>query len=140
MWSGGGGRSAQSEYRLREMWGPLALLDVAIFTGRTHQIRVHLLEVGCAILNDDKYGGGRNGALRKFLRDGKDSGATRQWRQTWPDAEPRRQLTHLLEVYPGIFLHARQLAFQHPVTGQGMSFESELPDAWQQVRDTIPGR
>ena len=136
MWSGGGGRSAQSEYRLREMWGPLALLDVAIFTGRTHQIRVHLLEVGCAILGDDKYGGGRNGALRKFLRDGRDSGASRQWRTAWPEADTRRRLLELLESYTGIFLHARRLAFQHPVTKQGLSFESELPAIWRKIQAT----
>jgi len=139
MWSGGGGRPAVSEYRLREMWGPLALLDVAIFTGRTHQIRVHLLEVGCAILNDNKYGSGRNGSLRKFLRDGRDTGASRTWRATWPGEEQRQELRALLESYPGIFLHARHLAFSHPATGRHMSFESEPPDAWTMVEKLASG-
>ena len=99
MWAAGSGRSALTEYRTREEWGALALLDVAIHTGRTHQIRVHLLTVGAAILGDEKYGGGRNGSLRKFLRDGGGS-VNRRWKQAWPEAEPRRELLAVLEELP----------------------------------------
>src|SRR5687768_5859842 len=55
MWARGGGRQALTEYDLAEHWGPLTLLRVDIHTGRTHQIRVHLHEIGVAILNDYKY-------------------------------------------------------------------------------------
>ena len=134
MWAGGGGRSALTEYRLAEHWGPLALIDVAIHTGRTHQIRVHLTTVGAAIVNDDKYGGGRNGALRKYLRDGSDRSARRTWKQAWPEQEQRAALLALLEGYEGIFLHARRLSFIHPHTGERMEFLSAPPAAWDELR------
>lgn len=137
MWAGGHGKSALTEYRLAEMWGPLALIEVAIFTGRTHQIRVHLLEAGAAILNDDKYGGGRNGSFRKFLKSGGDRNARRQWKEAWPEADARTSLLELLEGYPGIFLHARRLAFTHPATGEQLEFTTEPPPAWREVAASV---
>lgn len=134
MWAGGGGRSALTEYRLAEHWGPLALIDLAIHTGRTHQIRVHLLTVGAAILNDDKYGGGRNGALRKYLKDGSDRSARRTWKAAWPEAEQRAELFELLEGYPGIFLHAKRLSFIHPHSGERLEFASAPPAVWDELR------
>jgi len=138
MWAGGMGRNALTEYRIAERWGPLALLDVAIHTGRTHQIRVHLLTVGSCILGDDKYGGGRNGSFRKFLREGSDHSARRTWKQAWPEAETRRRLLDLLAAYPGIFLHARRLSFVHPHTGERLEFTAELPEVWRQLQTLTP--
>lgn len=52
-----GGQSARSEYRLLEQYGDeAALLQVTIFTGRTHQIRVHMAAVGHPVLADMLYG------------------------------------------------------------------------------------
>jgi len=56
MWPGGIGKPALTEYRTAEHWGPLALLDVSLHTGRTHQIRVHLQSAGFPIAGDDRYG------------------------------------------------------------------------------------
>jgi 23S rRNA pseudouridine1911/1915/1917 synthase len=136
MWTGGLGRPAHSEYRLAADWGALALLDVAIHTGRTHQIRVHLLSIGCSILSDDKYGSGRNGGFRKYLREGMGSVRT-GWRETFKrEDEARRQaLLTVLEEYPGIFLHARRLAFTHPAGGARLEFECPWPPAWKAVAE-----
>ena len=135
MWSGGHGRNALTEYQLAEMQGPLALLNVSIFTGRTHQIRVHLLEIGCAILGDDKYGGGRNGALRKFLRDGHDRHARGTWREAWPEVVNRQAMLASIEAHNGIFLHAKRLGFTHPVSGKSLEFCQGPPEVWGQVRE-----
>ena len=132
MWARGGGRSALTEYRLAEAWGPLALLDVAIHSGRTHQIRVHLQAVGASILNDMKYGEGRNGALRRFLA-GREPHPRASWSQAWPEPECRRELLALLQGYAGIFLHARRLAFAHPADGRQLEFSSALPEIWRHV-------
>lgn len=137
MWSGGHGRNALTEYQLAEMWGSLALLNVSIFTGRTHQIRVHLLEIGCAILGDDKYSGGRNGALRKFLRDGHDRHARGTWREAWPDVPARQAMLAAIEAHNGIFLHAVRLGFTHPVSGKSLEFNQAPPEAWALVRERV---
>jgi 23S rRNA pseudouridine1911/1915/1917 synthase len=79
----------------------LTLLRVAIATGRTHQIRVHLSAIGHPIVGDALYGG-------VHRRVGHDIRAVQ--RLTRP------------------FLHAERLAFTHPVSGDRLSFEAPLPD------------
>ncbi len=52
-----GGQSARSQYRVLEQYGDeAALVEVRIFTGRTHQIRVHMLAVGHPVMGDFQYG------------------------------------------------------------------------------------
>ncbi|MCB1188003.1 RluA family pseudouridine synthase [bacterium] len=139
MWTGGKrGRSAHTEFRTTEHWGPLTLLDVVIHTGRTHQIRVHLQSIGCAIVNDEKYGAGRVGSFLRFLETGIERGSMRAWTHAWPEQEQRRELHALLSAYPGFFLHARRLSFIHPSSGQRMQFEAELPAEWQQLKELCP--
>ena len=72
-------------------------------TGRTHQIRVHMAHIGCPLLGDPVYGNKRGNilAISDNGRELKDF---------------RRQA-----------LHAAILGFEHPVTGEDMRFESELP-------------
>jgi 23S rRNA pseudouridine1911/1915/1917 synthase len=88
----------------------VSLLHVAISTGRTHQIRVHLSEIGHPIVGDAVYGGVRRrmaGTLRPVL------GLDRP------------------------FLHAGRLVFHHPSDGRTMAFESPLPNDLQSVLDRI---
>ena len=93
--------------------GPaLTLARVAIHTGRTHQIRVHLSAIGHPIVGDPLYGGVR----RRVPGD-------------------VRAVTHLDRP----FLHAARLAFTHPVEGRRMEFESALPDDLQRVLDELEG-
>ena len=54
-----GGRPARTRVRVRERWRRADLLDVALETGRTHQIRVHLAHVGHPVVGDAVYGAGR---------------------------------------------------------------------------------
>lgn len=52
-----GGQSARSQYRVLEQYGDeAALVEVRIFTGRTHQIRVHMAAIGHPVLGDAVYG------------------------------------------------------------------------------------
>ena len=88
----------------------VSLLHVAISTGRTHQIRVHLSEIGHPIVGDATYGGLRRrmaGDLRPVL------GLDRP------------------------FLHAGRLVFHHPSDGRKMEFESPLPPDLQSILDQI---
>ena len=78
-----GGRAATTGYRVRERFSGWTLLEVDLVTGRTHQIRVHLTEIGHPIAGDPTYGNGTSrrgpeGTSRLFLH---------AWRVTF--AHPR---------------------------------------------------
>jgi 23S rRNA pseudouridine1911/1915/1917 synthase len=91
----------------------LTLARVAIQTGRTHQIRVHLSAIGHPVVGDALYGGVR----RRVPGD-------------------LRAVTHLDRP----FLHAARLAFTHPGDGRRMEFESPLPEDLQRVLDELQER
>lgn len=63
------GKNAVTSFLVLKRYKELALLDVAIETGRTHQIRVHMAGINMPILGDDKYGNLKNkyGANRQML-------------------------------------------------------------------------
>jgi 23S rRNA pseudouridine1911/1915/1917 synthase len=88
----------------------LTLVHVAIQTGRTHQIRVHLSAIGHPVVGDSLYGG----LHRRVPGD-------------------LRAVTHLNRP----FLHAARLAFTHPGDGRRMSFVSELPTDLQGVLEDL---
>ena len=91
----------------------LTLAHVAIHTGRTHQIRVHLSAIGHPVVGDSLYGG----VHRRVAGD-------------------LRPVTHLDRP----FLHAARLAFRHPIDGKRMEFRSELPDDLRRVVEELRAR
>ncbi len=99
------GRSAVTLWRVRERFGVAALLEVDIETGRTHQIRVHLTELGYPVVGDRVYGG--TGRIR-----------------TVGDPSARARMKALDRQA----LHAWRLAFTHPVTGEKLQFVAPLPE------------
>jgi 23S rRNA pseudouridine1911/1915/1917 synthase len=108
------GKLAITNYETLETYGqepnapagtPAAsLLECRLETGRTHQIRVHLAHIGCPVLGDPVYGKAR-GARKLVTRDGE------------PLPDLGRQA-----------LHAAVLGFVHPITGEELRFESEMPE------------
>jgi 23S rRNA pseudouridine1911/1915/1917 synthase len=109
-----GGRRAVTHFRRRERWPAAELLEAQLETGRTHQIRVHLLHLGHPVVGDAVYGAGRE---RGFAND------TRGWARELARRTPRQ------------FLHAAELRFTHPRTGEEMRFEAPLPAELQAVLD-----
>ena len=102
---GAGGRQAVTRVKPLKANDHYSVLEVRLLTGRTHQIRVHLAHAGHPILGDDKYG----------------------------DFPLNRAVAKL--GVRRLFLHARRLGFAHPVTGEGISLESKLPEDMQEFID-----
>jgi 23S rRNA pseudouridine1911/1915/1917 synthase len=90
----------------------VTLCQVAIHTGRTHQIRVHLSAIGHPIVGDPLYGGVR----RRIPGD-------------------LRALQHLDRP----FLHAERLVFTHPRDGRRMEFTAPVPDDLMRILEELPG-
>lgn len=100
-----GGRPALTHVERLERWRAADYLRVGLRTGRTHQIRVHLHHVGHPLVGDQQYGRGWERGL---------SGAGR-----WPQELAKRVGRQ--------FLHAAELAFEHPLSGRSLSFSAPLP-------------
>jgi 23S rRNA pseudouridine1911/1915/1917 synthase len=104
-------RSAVTRVTFSRFLDGVSYLHVAIATGRTHQIRVHLSGIGHPIVGDTVYGGVR-----------------------------RQMPAHLRAVLrlERPFLHARRLAFTHPgEPGRRLEFTTPLPDDLQGVLDEL---
>jgi 23S rRNA pseudouridine1911/1915/1917 synthase len=98
-----GGKRALTHYRLEESAGTFACwLKLALATGRTHQIRVHLASIGLGIIGDPLY---------------------RPRRRPTIGPELRREI----DAFGRLALHARVLGFEHPVSGERLRFEQPPP-------------
>lgn len=108
-----GGREAITHYtvqrRLDSPYGKFTLLEVRIDTGRTHQIRVHLASLRHPVVGDTLYGAPRE-----------------------VSSKPSGRLSLSRN-----FLHAAALQFQHPRTGEALSFSAPLPAELKTFLQTI---
>ena len=100
------GRYAVTRFRVMERWLGAELLRVALGTGRTHQIRVHLAHIGHPVVGDTLYGAGWERGM---------GGKAQHWAKT---------LSQMVERQ---FLHSWRLSFAHPVSGEMIRFERPLP-------------
>ncbi|MEC7837633.1 MAG: RluA family pseudouridine synthase [Chloroflexota bacterium] len=62
-----GGKKSKTSYKTIDRFSDFSLLDVKLFSGRTHQIRVHLDHIGHSIVGDKLYGGKNSTLDRPFL-------------------------------------------------------------------------
>lgn len=102
-----GGRRAVTHVRRLERWPAADLLAIRLQTGRTHQIRVHVADLGHPVICDPIYGAGWERGM---------TGAGGQWALRFARRVER------------LFLHAARLSFVHPATGEELAFSSELPE------------
>ena len=107
-------RRALTHFRVQQRWRAAELLEAELETGRTHQIRVHLLHLGHPTVGDRTYGPGWE---RGF------GGGDRAWAAELAQRTPRQ------------FLHATELRFAHPRTDAAMCFRSPLPPDLARVAD-----
>ncbi len=103
-----GGRHAVTRVRLAERFGTpavVAMVECWLETGRTHQIRVHMAHVGHGLIGDQTYGGRRKLNVKAIGQGAVDA----------------------VMAFPRQALHAAVLGFVHPVSGEAMRFEAEIP-------------
>jgi len=109
------GRPARTGYRTVAAAAGLALLDLDLWTGRTHQIRVHLKSAGHPLVGDPVYGEARWKALP-------------------------RPLQARLRDFPRPALHAWRLGFRHPATSEPLDFEAPVPADLRELWEGALGR
>jgi len=105
----GSGRDAWTSYRVLERLREATLVEAALHTGRTHQVRVHLKHLGFPVVGDATYGKRQNQRLA--------------------------ELTGV--VAPRQMLHARRLAFEHPRTKHALVFEAPWPEDFVQAVEAL---
>lgn len=108
------GKDAVTHFRVAERYRAHCLIEVQLETGRTHQIRVHLASIRHPLLGDQTYGGRLT--IASGIGDSLEQAIRRFKRQA---------------------LHARRLTFNHPSSGETMSFEADLPADLQQLIEVL---
>ena len=105
----GKGKHAITHYKVLERFYYTTLIECRLETGRTHQIRVHMRSIGHTLFNDHRYGGHDILAGTIF-------------------SKYKAFVHNVFKVLPRQALHAKELGFVHPITGEQMKFVSDLPD------------
>ncbi|MEH0075533.1 RluA family pseudouridine synthase [Pannonibacter sp. Pt2] len=116
-----GGREAITHWQVIERFGPVdqpplaSLMECRLETGRTHQIRVHMAHIGLPLIGDQVYGAGFKTKAN-------------------PLPEPLRSA---VVEFPRQALHAGVLAFEHPVNGETLYFESGMPEDFATLLEAL---
>ncbi len=108
------GKHALTHYRVIERLGYINLIECRLETGRTHQIRVHFQSIKHPLFNDATYGGDQILKGTTFTKY-------------------KQFVQNCFHILPRQALHAQSLGFIHPVSGEEMFFESEIPDDMSEV-------
>jgi 23S rRNA pseudouridine1911/1915/1917 synthase len=119
-------RSAETLFQVTERFPGYTYLTLRPKTGRTHQIRVHLAHIGCAVLCDKKYAG-----HSKITR----SQLQRKQLLSQPVSEADEEV--ILDRHA---LHAQKLTITHPTTNEPISFEAPIPPDIAAVLDALRGQ
>jgi len=109
-----GGRPALTRYWVLERFRAHTHLRIQLTTGRTHQIRVHCAHLRAPLVGDPLYGG----------------------RPRLPKS-PEPRLREQLQAFPRQALHAKRLAFQHPISSEELEFESALPEDMTELLNAL---
>lgn len=107
------GRPATTHYEVLESFPPyLTLIECQLETGRTHQIRVHMTAIHHPLFADPTYGRAPKGLLIGELKEA-------------------------AEAFQRQALHAKSLSFTHPLSGETVNFDSNLPEDFEKLLEQI---
>lgn len=107
------GRNALTMWKVRQRFEKFTLVEVEIKTGRTHQIRVHLASINHPVVGDATYNEGRDNTVNDT------------------------DIKNAIRILDRFFLHAEKLSFDHPKTGEHLSFTSEIPEELAQLLELL---
>ncbi len=105
-----GGKPAKTRYETLEVFDGYSFVQLALETGRTHQIRVHMAHIAHPLIGDPVYG--RAISKSQLMRD---------------------ERLQLLETFPRQALHAIKLGLIHPKTGKECAWECDLPKDFESI-------
>lgn len=106
---GSHGKHAITHYKILQSFDYVSLIECRLETGRTHQIRAHMKYIGHPLFSDERYGG-------SSILKGTTSGSYKKF------------VENCFAILPRQALHAKSLGFDHPITGEPLFFDSELPE------------
>jgi 23S rRNA pseudouridine1911/1915/1917 synthase len=112
------GKHAVTHFKTLERFDHLALVEIQLETGRTHQIRVHMQHAGYYVFGDQTYGG-------DSVRFGPNTGSR------------KAMFNNLFARLERQALHAKTLGFVHPATDEFVQYDSKLPEDFQFVLNTL---
>jgi 23S rRNA pseudouridine1911/1915/1917 synthase len=110
------GKPALSHYRVLQRYQGVTYIEVALESGRTHQIRVHMAHIGHSLAGDPVYG--------RPLKKKKELPA---------------ELVELIRAFPRQALHACQLTLFHPGENKNMRFKAPLPEDLESLLKALEG-
>ncbi|MBP1937530.1 RluA family pseudouridine synthase [Paenibacillus sediminis] len=110
------GYSALTHYEVLEHYKYGSLVQLILESGRTHQIRVHMTHIGCPLIGDKMYQLTNKAELPEEL------------------AKKMDELDQSIERQA---LHAAELAFTHPISGEYMTFQAPLPSDMIQLKERL---
>ena len=108
------GKEAITHFKVLERFRYVTLVECQLETGRTHQIRAHMKHFGHTLFNDSRYGGDsilKGTSFSKY----------------------RHFIENCFKILPRQALHAKTLGFKHPVSGEHLTFDSQLPEDFMGV-------
>ncbi len=113
----GFGKYSKTDIKLEKTFGIASLVDCHLYTGRTHQIRLHLTSKNSPIIGDKIYGkskinqfGKNNNTFNKFM---------------------------ILKNFDRQALHAYHLGFDHPASKKRMDFDIEIPEDFKNLIELL---
>lgn len=112
-------RNAVTHIKVLKKYSHFTLFECSLETGRTHQIRVHLSYIGYPVLGDEEYKGIKKKTVFRMNR------------------KAETEFRSILARSEGQFLHAYELSFTHPITGEKMTFNAPLPQNYKDMLDFL---
>ncbi|MGC6589325.1 RluA family pseudouridine synthase [Paenibacillus sp. Dod16] len=131
------GYPSLTRYKVCEAYPSGSLVELKLETGRTHQIRVHMLSIGCPLIGDQMYRHPVYGD-RELRSDGAEVEAEADSDLAAGPADLEAETIMRLDRYMGRqALHAASLTLIHPIEGSKMTFTAPLPEDMNALRNML---